>query len=114
MAWLGLLLLSTVVLAAESDILNPQPSQVLAEIQGKLLSIDLTTTHLTVQDKSGQTVTVRFNKETHLLDSNNHSISWKELKINDLIHLYYNTREHNAVQVDRLNTLPDTILHPDK
>lgn len=100
--------------APGDPVLNPGLPQTVAEIQGNVYAVDASTGSLSVRDPSGQTVTVRITKETRLLDNEGHQLNWTTLQPNDHVHLYYNTREHRAIQIDRTPNLPEAILAPGK
>jgi hypothetical protein len=96
--------------ADNSHLLHPEKDHSVAEIKGKVASLDLEAKRLTVVDDANHRVTVKVEPDSRLVDSENDVLKPTQLRVGDSVLLYYNTREQIAVQVDILPTPSDALI----
>ena|ERR1700733_11451805 len=93
---------------------SPDRDKKLTEIQGQIKVIDIAARQLTVQDHSGQTVTVHAAPTARVLDSENHQLEWTSLKVGDTVDLYYDTAHLTTLQIDLKPSVGDVLMgNPD-
>ena len=94
---------------------HPDRLKALAEIKGKIEGIDESTHRIMLVDSSNQKVTVIATPETVVTDSGNHAFSWTSLRAGDPVLVYYEPKDHVALQIDRRSTTAESVLgidHP--
>src|SRR5437762_9432858 len=78
-----------------ADLLDhPDRQRTLAEVRGRVQSVDAATRQLLLKDDAGQMVAVMVIPDTRILDGHNHEIEWTALRPGERLLIYYNTREH--------------------
>src|ERR1019366_4205350 len=70
-------------------LMHPDRLKALAEIKGKIESIDESTHRIMLVDSANQKVTVIATPDTVATDSGNHSFSWTSLRAGDPVVVYY-------------------------
>jgi len=97
-------------------LMHPDRLKALAEIKGKIESIDEFTHRIMLVDSSNQKVTVIATPDTVVTDSGNHAFSWTSLRAGDPVLVYYEPKDHVALQIDRRSTAAESVLgidHPE-
>ncbi len=112
----GLLILVSTFSFAEipvtngSAVANPDQGKKLAEIQGKIESLNTSSRQVTIKDKAGQTVTVIAVPDIRVMDSENRTLAWTDLRQGDHVLAYYDTASRHAFQIDRRPSVGDTLM----
>jgi len=99
-----------------SALMHPDRLKALAEIKGKIQTIDVSSHRMVVEDSSNQKVTVTVTPDSVVTDSGNHAFNWTSLKAGDPVVVYYEPKEHVALQIDRRPTAAESVLgidHPE-
>jgi len=97
-------------------LMHPDRLKALAEIKGKIEGVDESTHRIMLVDSSNQKVTVIATPETVVMDSDNHASSWTSLRAGDPVLVYYEPKDHVALQIDRRSTTVESVLgidHPE-
>ena len=97
-------------------LMHPDRLKGLAEIQGNIEGINESTHRIMLVDSSHQKVTVITTPDTVVMDSGNHSFSWTSLRAGDPVLVYYEPKDHVALQIDRRSTTAESVLgldHPE-
>ncbi len=97
-------------------LMHPDRLKGLAELKGKIESIEESTHRIMVVDSSNQRVTVLATPDTVVTDSGGHSFSWTSLRAGDPVWVYYEPNDHVALQIDRRSTAVESVLgidHPE-
>ena len=81
---------------------EPQHLQGIAEAEGIIRAIDETARSVWFMDSSDRVYQVRFTRDTQIVDKDNVYLGFSDLKKDDKIHVYYNTRDMSARQIDVL------------
>jgi hypothetical protein len=96
--------------------MQPERLKGLAEIKGKIQIIDASSHRIMLEDSSNQKVTVITTPDTVVTDSGNHAFPWTSLRAGDPVDVYYEPKQHVALQIDRLQTTTESVLgidHPE-
>ena len=106
------------VQAADDSIalMHPDRLKALAEIKGKIEGLNESTHRIMLVDSSNQKVTVIATPDTVVTDSGNHAFSWTSLHAGDPVLVYYEPKDHVALQIDRRSTTAESVLgldHPE-
>ena len=97
-------------------LMHPDRLKALAEIKGKIESVDESTHRIMLVDSANQKVTVIATPDTVVMDSGNHAFSWTSLHAGDPVLVYYEPKDHVALQIDRRSTLVESVIgvdHPE-
>ena len=97
-------------------LMSPDRLKALAEIKGKIEGVDESTHRIMLVDSSHQKVTVIATPDTVVTDSGNHAFSWTSLRTGDPVSVYYEPKNHVALQIDRLSTTVESVFgidHPE-
>jgi len=97
-------------------LMHPDRLKALAEIKGKIAGVDESTHQILLTDSSNQKVTVIATPDTVVMDSGNHAFNWTSLRAGDPVVVYYEPKDHGALQIDRQSTTTESILgidHPE-
>ena len=78
----------------------------LAEIDGRVVSIDLAKHTLTVKDTHDQVVTLQVTHATVISSPGSSKLVLKNLQVNEKIHAYYMTADKKARQIDVSPAMP--------
>jgi hypothetical protein len=121
MKWLAVVALTWIALpafAADSAAPARKPSPAKApehfrgidEVEGTIKAMDATAQALWLADSSDKQWQVRFTKDTQVTNKNNVYLGFADLKKGDLVHVYLNTSDNTARQVDVIGKklLPST------
>ena len=96
-------------------LMHPDRLKALAEIKGNIEGIDESTHRIMLVDSADQKVTVIATSDTVVTDSGNHAFSWTSLRAGDPVLVYYEPKDHVALQIDRRSTTAESVLgidHP--
>ena len=94
-------------------LMHPDRLKALAEIKGRIEGIDESTHRIMLVDSSNQKVTVIATQDTVVTDSGNHAFSWTSLRAGDPVLVYYEPKDHVALQIDRRSTTAESVLGQD-
>lgn len=88
----------------------PEHFRGIDEVEGTIQAIDSTAQTLWLADSSDKQWQVRFTKDTQVTNKNNVYLGFADLKKGDLVHVYFNTSDNTARQVDVIGKklLPST------
>jgi hypothetical protein len=97
-------------------LMHPGRLKGLAELKGKIERIDESGHRIMLVDSSNQKVTVIAAPDTVVTDAGGHAFSWTSLRAGDPVWVYYEPKDHVALQIDRRSTAAESVLgieHPE-
>lgn len=113
LAGISFILLSPIAHAVDKAVVQqPEQSNKLKETEGSIDSIDLAANKLWVIDGAQKRIAVRVTSATRILNDKNESLMLKDLNKSDKIHVYYNTIDGSARQIDRVGGMLAKPLNP--
>jgi hypothetical protein len=89
---------------------TPQALAGLAEVQGRVETVDAEARRLHITDSLDNPVVVQISPETRIMNPANRDIKLTELRPDDKVRIYYSRVDGSAQQVDRLPTAGGVLL----